>query len=454
MRPNKPNPLSEEFLKELYATAIQNDNICSAIAQYMEPDFLPNREWQQINKYLKINYAKYSTAPTQAILCQSLTGEPDAYEIAKNFNDIHLSRNTDVVLDLLEQYIKTVKLQKIYINVGKLYNQQKSDDAIKTIQEYAEWVSGFTLKASAFVNVNKTFVQRFMQNRKNEDETNKLKLTPVNRFYINELDELNGGRNLRGQLSCLMASTGVGKSHIARHIGVHASTNGLNVLHFQLEGSEGEALNAYSGALVCKSSYLYEKGKISDTEMRIVSEQVLNSAGNISLRTYARFNNKVSTIDIKNGIAEYRKINGFNPDVVIVDSMDLLNDSSGRIWDANHERGKRIAVANDLKDLAGDENIWVVATYQSTIENREWQNDEKNVLTEFNCSEAKGLSRPLTHLITLNRSDAERKEEKLRLHVAKSRFFTSGDTFTIVTDYGNEVFYDAARTAYLSSHQK
>ena len=63
-------------------------------------------------------------------------------------------------------------------------------------------------------------------------------LAQVNRFYIPDLDQLNAGRNLRGQLTCFLASTGVGKSHIAKYIGIHANVDsGLHVLHFQLEGS-------------------------------------------------------------------------------------------------------------------------------------------------------------------------------------------------------------------------
>lgn len=68
------------------------------------------------------------------------------------------------------------------------------------------------------------------------------------------------------------------------------------------------------------------------------------------------------------------------------------------------------------------------------------------MLTEYNCSEAKGLSRPLTHLITLNQSEAERNEDTMRLHIAKARFFKKGDTFKIATDYQNEIFYDHKRT--------
>ena len=154
----------------------------------------------------------------------------------------------------------------------------------------------------------------------------------------------------------------------------------------------------------------------------------------------------MSTIDIRNGIQDFKKRYNINPDVVIIDSIDLLTDSSGRKYGENGERHKRIAVANDLKDLAADENVWMVGTYQSTIENRDWLNDEKNVLTEFNTAEAKGLARPMTHLITLNQSDRERKEHTMRLNVAKSRFFEKGEPFKIATDYDNEQFYDQVRT--------
>lgn len=91
---------------------------------------------------------------------------------------------------------------------------------------------------------------------------------------------------------------------------------------------------------------------------------VASYAGSITVRSYPRFNAQVSTLDIKNGISEYRKLKGYNPDIVIVDSMDLLTDANRRSWGADHERAKRIAVANDLKDLAADEKVWMVVTYQ------------------------------------------------------------------------------------------
>ena len=417
-----------EFLYELYATALQSDTICGVLVQYMEKEFLPDRSFQRIQEVVANHYRNYKNPPTYAVLAQAFSTDYDAIELINTFQEYDIDSSSEAVLDMFESYIKGVRLQNVYSEVGKLYNQSKQEKAQDLLKEYAEWLSGFTLKSSAFVDVAKTFTERFRQNQAKDREEQNSSMPQVTRFYVPYLDALNGGRNLRGQLTCFLASTGVGKSHIVKHIGIRGNIDdGLHILHFQLEGSEEEALNAYSGGLVSKNAYYFERGKISETEMRQFERTVEALSGSITVRCFPRFNARVSTLDIKNGIAEYRKKCGRNPDIVIIDSMDLLTDASRRVWNAEHERSKRIAVANDLKDLAADEKVWMVVTYQATIENRDWLNNENNVLTEYNCSEAKGLARPCTHLISLNQSSAERQEDVMRLHIAKARFFKKGD---------------------------
>lgn len=450
MKTEKIKALSIEFLYELFATAMRSDTICSIVIRHLKMEYLPDRAFQKVLHALNNHYRTYTGPPSYMVLNQLFNEDYDVQELINTFQEHDDNHNEEVILDLLEGYIKGVKLQSVYSEVGKLYNQSKQEEAQNKLKEYAEWLSGFTLKSSAFINVGATFKERFLQNREKEQESKNSKLALVTRFYIHELDALNAGRNLRGQLSCFLASTGVGKSHLAKWIGLRANVDdGLHVLHFQLEGSEEEALNAYSGSLISKNAFYFERGKISDMEMKYFEEQIAAYSGSITVRSYPRFNSKISTLDIKNSITEYRKLYGHSPDITIIDSMDLLTDASRRNWDADHERSKRIAVANDLKDLAADEKVWMVVTYQATIENREWLNDENNVLTEYNCSESKGLARPCTHLITLNQSSAERKENTMRLHIAKSRFFKKGDTIRIATDYDNELFYDARRTINL-----
>ncbi len=443
------NVLTEEFLMDLFFTCMNNDYVLAVVMEQVKKSYLPDRDFISLFNQLRTYYKEYKKPPTYSILGQAVSRQKS---VAALLDDIYESGNelgTEQALEQLENYIKQVRFQQAYKEAGELFNKAEHEQASLKLQEYAEWVSTFSLRESEFVDVIGTFGIRFKGNRQKHNATDKQ--LPITRFYIDELDVMNNGRDLRTQLSVFLAATGVGKSHAARWIGKNAcQIDGLNVLHFQLEGSRDEVVNAYSASLVKCSTFRYETGTIRDVEIERMEEMLKEVSGKLYVKSYPKFNSHVSTVDIRNGIQDFKKRYAISPDVVIVDSIDLLIDASGRKYSENGERHKRIAVANDLKDLAADENVWMVGTYQSTIENRDWLNDEKNVLTEFNTAEAKGLARPLTHLITLNQSDRERKEHTMRINVAKSRFFEKGEPFKIATDYENEQFYDRERSLNIS----
>lgn len=451
MAKNEIKQLSEEFLYLLYNSALKKNYICGILVDNMRNDYLPDKQFQLMNKVICVYYKFNKVAPSYGVLMEKVRDDLDTVELIQTISEVSNKESDEIIISTFEEYIKDVKLKQLYGKIPQYYNKGQAEKAQEEIKAYAEWLNNFSLKASRFVNVIDTFDERYEENIKIIEEMKQENKPVVSRFYIDDLDELNGGRNLRGQLTCFLAPTGIGKSHVARHIGTHAAIDdGLNVLHFQLEGSEKEVVDSYSGCLVERSSYNYEKARFTEKELEVFRKKIERYMGNIDVRSYPRFNNKVTTIDIQVGIQEYKKVYGESPDVVIIDSMDLLSDSSGKNWDSDHERHKRIAVANDLKDLASDEDVWIVVTYQASIENRDWLNDEKNVLTEYNCSEAKGLARPMTHLISLNQSDKERNESIMRLHVAKSRWFRKGDTIKIATRYEDEVFYDKHRSLNLN----
>lgn len=443
------NVLTEEFLMELFNSAINNDYVCGVLIEQIDKSFLPDRDFQNLFDAISVYYGQHKSAPTFNIISQITSTNRGVSALLNDVKDTSDDVDPDIILEELQQYIIQVRFQQTYNEIGDMYSKHEHQHVQDALMKFANWYSTFSLSSSDFVDVVDTFESRFRHNREEHNEKDKKK--PVTRFYIDDLDRMNQGRDLRTQLTCFLAATGVGKSHAARWIGKCAlQIGGLNVLHFQLEGSEKEVMDAYSAALVNCNSYRYETGTLKDTELEHYMKIIKEISGTLRIKSYPKFDSQVSTTDIKNGITEYTKIYGFSPDVVIIDSMDLLTDSSGRRWTENGERHKRIAVASDLKDIAADENVWMVVTYQATIENRDWLNDEKNVLTEFNCAEAKGLSRPLTHLITLNQSDNERMEHTMRINVAKSRFFEKEKPFKIATNYENEQFYDAERTINLN----
>lgn len=441
------NILTDEFLIELYHTGLNNDYIFSMLMEHFKSSYLPDRDFQAVHRTMLRHYKEFKKCPTVTVLRQALAGNRGASKLFTEISDEREETSNDsaAVIAQMEQYIRQVRFQKAYKEAGEKYNKSGCDEAFKVLAEYTEWANGFKLGSGGFVNIIDGFSSHFKSNRQKHNATNRC--APVSRFYIDELDERNHGRNLRGQLSCFLASTGVGKSHIARWIGKSACLmDGLNVLHFQLEGSEEEVINAYSASFVQCSTFHFENGLLKDTDVEDMIEMLKSVSGTLHVKSYPKFNSHVSTVDIYNGIQDFKKQTGISPDIIIIDSMDLLTDSSGRLYTEKGERLKRIAVANDLKDLASDENVWIVVTYQSTIENQDFLDDESKVLTAYNTAEAKGLTRPLTHLITLNQSSREERENTMRLHVAKSRFFKKGQPFKIATDYEHETFYSRERT--------
>ena len=444
------NVLTEGFLAELYNAAITDNYICSVVTNYMKDEYLPDQQYQQLTAALKRYFIEYKMAPKYGVMEQMVSQTRAVSELLDEIRETSTDTEPDALRDQFENYLKLVRFKRIYKEIGKTFDNGDGMNAIKMMEQEAKGLSTFTLKPDEFMDVAATFDDRLRDNKaKHEDNTRK-KL--VNSFYIDELDELNRGRDLRTQLSVFLAMSGVGKSHLARWIGSNAAyVSGLNVLHFQLEGSASEVMDAYQASLIQTQTFEFENGRVNQHLIDQFHKQLEAYSGTLKVKAYSKFGNEVSTTDLKNDCEKYKEKYGFYPDVIIVDSLDLLTDSSGKSWDNKSLRFKRIAVANDLKDMAGELNAWMVATYQATIEKQEVVDDEKFVLNGYNLSEAKGLQRPCTHIISLNQSRREDKENTMRLYVAKSRFFKKADPFRICTDYEHERFYNRERSMNLPS---
>ena len=442
------NVLTEEYLAELYNAAMDNSYLCGVVVRYMKNEYLPDRHYQTLNGVLSSHYKEYRSAPTYPIVRQMLSGSRGALELLDEIKDFAKGSEEKALLMQFENYLKLAEFKRAFKEIGECVKTGDGIAARRMFQQKAHELEDISLARDKFVDVAKTFEERAVDNRhKCESETSNSR--PVTRFYIDELDLRNNGQNLRKQLTCVFSMSGVGKSHFARYIGKCAAyEDGLDVLHIQLEGSEAEVLNAYSASLVSMETFEYERGNVNEHMMKMFRKQIEMCSGTLKVVAYPAFED-TSTADIKTDIEDYRKLYSHYPAVIIVDSADLLADSTGKSYDAKSQRIKILNVMRELKKIAEMTNSWVVTTYQATIEDKEWVNDERNVLDGYNTAECKGLQRPCTHLISLNQSKREEAEETMRLNVAKSRFFRKGRPFRICTDYGHESFYDRERTLNL-----
>lgn len=149
----KVNPLSAEFLYQLYATALHSESLCGVIAQHMRPEYRPDRSFQKIQQAIAAHFRTYKQPPSYAVLTQTFVTDYDAIELLDTFRDYDEGDNPEAVVDMLEAYIKGVRLQAVYGEVGKLYNQSRQDEAEKVLKAYAQWPgetfgAGFTEKTA------------------------------------------------------------------------------------------------------------------------------------------------------------------------------------------------------------------------------------------------------------------------------------------------------------------
>ena len=267
------NVLSEEFLAELYNCAINNDHLCSVVCQYMQDEFLPDRDYQMLNNALKDYYREHHMAPKFSIIKQMLVSSRAVSELLNEIKELAAGADPDSIREQFEKYLKLVQFKQIFKQIDDKFKSGDKMAAVSEFERQAQKLSQFSLAPDQFVDVAATFETRLRENKERHEEDNKLKA--VTSFYIDALDEKNNGRNLRTQLSVFLAMSGVGKSHLARWIGANAAyTDGLDVLHFQLEGSASEVLDAYSASIVKAPTLEYESGRLNQHTIEAFQKQM------------------------------------------------------------------------------------------------------------------------------------------------------------------------------------
>ena len=122
---NTVSPLSAEFLYELYAIALRQEHLCAIVSQHMRSEYLPDAYFQRVHTKIRTHFTAYKTPPSYAALTQYFQNDIETIELIETIKSYDDGQSVDVSIDMLESYIKGVRLQKVYLEVGKLYNDNK-----------------------------------------------------------------------------------------------------------------------------------------------------------------------------------------------------------------------------------------------------------------------------------------------------------------------------------------
>ena len=240
------------------------------------------------------------------------------------------------------------------------------------------------------------------------------------------IDDIADGGLGAGELGVFVAPAGIGKSWGLVNVAANAVKKGKTVVHYTLELNQ-----AYVG-LRFDSVFTGIPAQNLKFHQEDVEKRVKKLKGQLIVKY---FPTKGATVNTIRAHIDKCTIQGFKPDIVIVDYADLLK---GNGKEMRHELGN---IYEDLRGMAGEYEIPVWTASQA---NRSAL--EEDVIGAEKIAESYSKIMTADFVISLSRKIEDKIAGTGRWHVIKNRFGPDGLTFPskMNTSNGQILIYEGA----------
>jgi hypothetical protein len=223
------------------------------------------------------------------------------------------------------------------------------------------------------------------------------------------IDDIADGGLGKGELGVFVAPSGIGKSWALVNVGAAAVKAGLNVIHYTLELNESYVGLRYDAVL----------SGIQAQELKYHIEEVKDIVGKLEGKLIVKYYpTKGGTVNTLASHIDKCRLQGFDPDLIIVDYADLLR---GHGKEVRHELGN---IYEDLRGLAGEHEIPVWTASQA---NRSALSDD--IIGAEKIAESYAKIMTADFVVSLSRKIEDKLANTGRWHIIKNRFGQDGITF-------------------------
>jgi replicative DNA helicase len=442
--------LTGSFVKELLSVAMDNNSVFDIVIQHMKYQYLQTDAEKNVWKALTKYYKKYKKCPTYGILSQQIADNIEAVQWLEDVECTKLSDNVDALLDNFQEYLRQMMFLDANERIVETFNRGNKEESYKLFTDMAAQMQQLSIYSGVFERVFGDFIDR--HRRRVLNEGNLRFRIPTGILY---LDDRMGGRNggvESGEAALLLGASGSGKSQALIHLGLTASRLGYNVVHFQLEGTRDQCLQRYDAAWTGILTQEIRNGEIDEKRMKKL-ERIIKDKKRKDIYIQAKEEyGGMSILDVRKSCKELQRQIG-EIHLIIVDYLELLVPGDGLNYSPDNERHRQTKIARGLKEIAMEFDAALWTATQSNDVARDMQNDNKFVLSRNNLSEDKGKIRPFDIFITLNQTDDEKKENRMRLWCDKLREHKNiPKTIHIVNNFDCSRFYDRIKSLALEEN--
>lgn len=431
---DESKPFGNYQEEAIISLALDHPEFFTNVGRYLKPDMFGRQECKYVIAVLLNHYEKYRVIPTRLlirdIIEKDLTPEQPfdlVYKIIERKSD---PREVPVIKDTLMKWAKTRAYGMIYSEEAiQAYDQGRFDEIERIVQEANKVTDigegGFWLLDQ--------FEKLFQADAIDHRTTGFPRLDRI----------LNNGGPSPKEVVCWLAPTNTGKSILLINNAV-ASLKGIN-----RDGESGQdvllvtfELDTIKTALRCLSTTTGiaqdQVGNNQDYIRRVINS--IKDTYKKRLLIYEFPPDECSVDHIYALIDNLKRKEGWKPDVVILDYLDLMVSRNAAYNKDDYTRQKH--VATEIRGLAKNENVLVFTATQTNRSGGE--GGEPIDLSK--TAESYGKQFALDYVISLNQSleDKLEKPPRIRFYVAKNRNGPKNEMVTCEINYDTMVVKEMA----------
>ena len=352
-----------------------------------------------------------------------------ASTVLSYFNEYEKLPTLDVFKLYIDKIQRDVLKLSVVDNLKQVWNGIESDDLEFVKEQTLQFcknqevkhaiLESVTLLEEGKFDVIKSKIDDAMKAGQNTDIGHEYKSHIVERYEStvrdvvptgwDVIDELVDGGFGKGELIIFAAPPGIGKSWALVNVGMAAVKAGKTVVHYTLELNEGYVGQRYDAVLtgIPVPNLKYN--------MDEVTKQVKNLKGELIVKYWPT---KTASINSIRASLDKLKLQGREPDIIIIDYADLIKGNSRR---ERHEELEEIM--ESLRGLGGEYECPIFTASQI---NRSGADDDIITGTKIAGSFSKLMTADF--VVSLSRKIEDKLAGTGRWHVIKNRFGPDGMT--------------------------
>lgn len=325
------NNNKQRLLLEYLISSPDTFALCKGIVKsdYFDP------EYRKTVDFLHTYYDKYSATPDPDQVVAETGVKLKRQEITHD--------KLKYCADEIEHFCQRGALVRAVIKSGKLIEDNNYGEVERIIRD------------AITVSLNKDLGLDYFSDpmKRLTDAAVEADRTPIK---WDEFDDLLGGGLARGEMLMFSANSGGGKSIAMANVGINMLAQGLNVLYISLELSEVLIAQRYDMMFTGVPSVVWKEN------MREIAYTIDALSGKMGKLTIKRMPVGTNSNQIRAYLKEYELKNGFVPDVLIVDYLDIMGPNEKVAAENVFEKDKRSA--EQLRDIGEDFNMFIITASQ------------------------------------------------------------------------------------------